>query len=440
VSVSYNNTLDAIRSVKGVGTALAFVSISEENRQGIVFDYGTRPVSSTTPQVFLVSNSGGQVATNLAAMALPTGFAFSGSGFPGGSGSYLDQSRTSRPYCAAGSLAVGATCAISVDFKPTAATSYSGVIGFSYGDGSGANATTTRAIQGTGTTQAIVSMTNCRNCGSGDNGNATDLGAVAVNSTKTQYAFLTNSGSASAVLSDGGITGAAFTYQGGSYPGGTGSVNYNGTSYPFCGPAPFTLVGGATCVVQVLYTAPSTAGVQSGTLTVATSGATTASVSMLMSATSTTLAVVSINNCVDCGGGGGGSSTPTQDFGSVPAGSASSVYFVVNNSGASAATLSADTFTGGPAFYYNGGSYPGGTAGSAVQINGKTFNFCPASGGSLPGGGRCILEVGYSASGTATQTGSFSLTVGNATTSSLAYNLSGTPTSLEILSISDFDL
>jgi hypothetical protein len=439
VAVSYNNTLGASRSAKGVGTALAFVTVAEENRQGIVFDYGTRPVGSTTSQVFLVSNSGGQAATTLAAMALPTGFAFSGSGFPGGTGNYLDKSNTQQPYCAAGSLAVGATCAISVDFKPTASTSYSGPIAFGYGDGSGATATTTRAIQGTGTSLAIVSMTNCRNCGGSDNGNATDLGAVAINATKTQYAFLSNSGAASAVLSDGGITGAAFSYQGGSYPGGTGSINYNGTNYPFCGPTPFTLVAGATCVVQVLYTAPATAGAQSGTLTVTTGGATTASVSMQLTASSTTLAVVSINNCVDCGGGGGGSSTQTQDFGYVPAGSSSNVYFVVSNSGAGAATLSASTFTGGPAFFYNGGSYPGGTAGSALQINGKTFNFCPASGGSLPGGGRCILAVDYSASGTATQTGGFSLSVGNATTSSLAYNLSGTPTSLAIVSISDCD-
>jgi hypothetical protein len=440
VSISYNSTLGASRSVKGVGTALAFLSITEDNRQGIVFDYGTRPVSSTTPQVFLVMNGGGQAATNLTAMALPTGFAFSGTGFPGGSGTYFDRSGTPYPYCAAGSLAVGATCAISVDFKPTSSMTFSGEIGFAYGDGSGATATATRAIQGTGTTQAIVSMTSCLNCGGGgDKGNTTDLGAVAVNSTRTVFAFLTNSGAASAVLSDGGVTGAAFTYPNGTYPGGTGSINYNGNNYPFCGPAPFTLIAGATCVVQVLYTAPATAGVQSGTLTVTTGGATTASVSMLITASSTTLAVVSISTCVDCGSGGGGGGTPTQDFGFIAVGSTSNVYFVVSNSGASAATLSADTFTGGPAFYYNGGSYPGGTAGSAVQVNGKTFNFCPASGGSLPPGGRCILQVDYSASGTSTQTGNFSLAVGNATTSSLAYNLSGTPTSLAIVSISDCD-
>jgi hypothetical protein len=440
VSVSYNNTLGASRSVKGVGTKLAFVSITEENQQGIVFDYGTRPVSTTTPQVFLVINGGGQAATNLTATALPTGFAFSGSGFPGGSGNYVDKSGTPRPYCAAGSLAVGATCAISVDFKPTASTAYSGAIGLTYGDGSGATATATRAIQGAGTTQAIVSMASCLNCGgSGDKGNTADLGPVAVNSKKTVYAFLTNSGAASASLSDGGVTGAAFAYQGGSYPGGTGSINYNGTNYPFCGPAPFTLGAGATCVVQVVYTAPATAGVQSGSLTVTTGGATTSSVSMAITASSTTLAVVSISNCVDCGGGGGGGNTPTQDFGFVPVGSTSNVYFLVSNSGTSAATLSAGTFTGGPAFFYNGGSYPGGTAGSAVQFNGKTFNFCPTSGGSLPAGGQCILEVSYTASGTATQTGSLSLAVGNATTSSLAYNLSGTPTSLAIVSISDCD-
>jgi hypothetical protein len=440
VSVSYNTTLSASRSVKGVGTTLAFVSIMEENRQGIVFDYGIRPVSSTNPEVFLVSNSGGQAATSLTAIALPTGFAFSGSGFPGGSGNYVDRGGTPRPYCAAGSLAVGATCAISVDFKPTASTTYSGAIGFSYGDGSGATATTTRAIQGTGTTQAIVSMASCLNCGGGgDKGNTADLGAVAVNSKRTVYAFLTNSGAASAVLDDGGVTGTSFAYQGGSYPGGTGSLYYNGTSYPFCGPAPFTLAAGATCVVQVLYTAPATAGVQSGTLTVTTGGATTASVSMPMTASSTTLAVVSISNCVDCGGGGGGGGTPTQDFGFVPVGSTSNVYFVVSNSGTSAATLTAGTFTGGPAFFYNGGSYPGGAAGSALQFNGKTFDFCPTSGGSLPAGGQCILEVGYTASGSTTQTGSFSLDVGNATTSSLAYNLSGTSTSLAIVSISDCD-
>ncbi|MBS1152061.1 MAG: hypothetical protein H6Q89_3759, partial [Myxococcaceae bacterium] len=175
--------------------------------------------------------------------------------------------------------------------------------------------------------------------------------------------------------------------------------------------------------------------VQLGSIALTVGNATVSGLGFNFTGSPTTQAIVSISQCSDfnCGGGQGG--TPSHDFGFAPVGSTNPVMLFVRNTGSSPATLS-NTGLSGPGYAYSTGSYPGGAPGSQVNWGGQSFNFCPASPGTLAPGARCVISVDWSASGTVTQNGSLALGLTGATTPGLAFNFSGTPTTLAIVSIS----
>jgi hypothetical protein len=434
VNIGFDGTLTASRPVSGSASSYALLSITENNGySGVVFNYGTQPTDSTDSEVFIVSNSGAMPATNLVAAALPDGFAWSSSGvFPGGSGTWTDRNGNAYNWCdSTDALDPGDVCVISVDFVPTSPIAYQGAIAIAYGDGSGSTVTASRSIEGSATSLGLVTVSSCTDCGSGGN---LDFGTVAAGATASQLLYVTNSGAVSVTLTDGGITGSGFAYASGFFPGGTGMINSDGTNYSFCGPAPYVLVPGSTCVVGVSYLAMATPGPASGAVTIDTASATSASVSESLTASSTNLAIVSLSDSA-YGGGNHGGGIPTHDFGAVSVGTSSTAFFFLQNNGGTPTTIMDQGITG-TGFSYVSGAFPGGAPGSSVSAYGRTYSFCPGTGGMLGSGQTCVIAIEYQAQGATTQAGSFSIGLTQATTPSVSYNLTGTPTSLAIVSIS----
>ncbi len=165
------------------------------------------------------------------------------------------------------------------------------------------------------------------------------------------------------------MTGAAFSLSGGVFPGGTGTVNDQGSTYPFCGPAPYQLTGGASCVIAVQYIALSP-GTQVGQLNLPLQNATATNLSrsvfktrrdLLNSASSPSPTIRSAAATAAC---------RCMHFGTVASSSTSSVYLFLSNSGAVGVPLTDRGFIG-TGFGYSTGTFPGGAPGSQVQIDGE---------------------------------------------------------------------
>ncbi len=434
-TINFGSGQTATRPLTGTGSPYALVTIIEDtNRSGLTYDFGTVGVGSLNTLGFIVTNRGAQAATALGSVALGQGFAFTGGTFPGGTGTYIDRDGQSMPFCTAnGSIAAGARCAVRVTFSPPAPGTFYADLSVTFGDGSPVVQTATRSLEGSGTDKALISI-DCDACGFGGNpANAIDFGVRAAGSTNQNFILVRNTGAAAATLTPSSLTGSAFAYTGAAYPGGTGQWTYRQTSYPFCGPAPYVLAPGSACLVAVTYTAPNNSSNQSGVLTLETAGATSAQTVVTLVASSTTLAIVTLSDCLTCGS----SSGPTShQFGSVASGSTRQAFIFVSNRGASAATLSAGSMSG-TAYGYTGGTYPGGTAGAVVNTGQGSYPFCPASGGTLSSGATCVLSISYAASGTMPQIGSLTVLYGGATTPSGSVALAGAPTDLAIISVRD---
>jgi len=433
-SVTYSGGFTAGRSIKGMGTVFAQLAIREDSDKGgpaILFDFGLHPAGQSSEQVFLVANLGGAEATNLAAADLADGFAFPGGTFPGGTGTYTASSGAVVPLCgtgAAANLPAGEQCAVRVAFEPALAQAYTTALHITFANGSGDSASANRDLRGTGTDLAVVEL-GCNNCNH-DGVPVLDFGMSAAGSSHAAFVQVRNNGAQATILSDGATLSGGFAYAGGTFPGGSGQVNTGNGPTPFCGPAPYSLAPGSTCLIQLTFTAPDSSGAVGGIFTLATGGSLHASETLALTGASTKLAVVTVNDCIGCNGGGGGGGQPNHDFGYVALGAESTATFIVSNQGASAAALT-DGGLAGSGFTWTGGTYPGGTG--TTFLGGMAYPFCADT---LAAGSGCVVRVSYQPSGTMQQTGSFSLGLGGATTPSVGYALSGTPTSLAVLSLS----
>src|SRR5262249_55580062 len=121
--------------------------------RGTPFDFGTAGVP--VPSLFYFNNRGGMAAGISDGMALAPPFAWTAGGaYPGGTGS-ADVSGT--PFCSS-SLAPGSTCVISVTYTPpaTTPTSATGRVTLNFTDTY--LPTATRALQGTATQRALVTV------------------------------------------------------------------------------------------------------------------------------------------------------------------------------------------------------------------------------------------------------------------------------------------
>ena len=265
INIAYNNGAATIvsRAVQGVGTPNALLGITPLNNGGpsSFYNFGYADSHPTTQtQAFLVTNAGAASATSINAPALTNSFSYDTTGvYPGGSGSYMDRFGNSYPYCGT-SIIAGSNCAIVVDFTPTGSTTSATNITLTYADGSISPATSTFGITGTGTNQAIISLS-CLNCNSGGDGSTPtyDYGYVAANLTKDEYYLVSNlSQSTSSILTPIALN-AQFSYPSSAFPGGapgTSAILQNGTNYNFCPASGGTLNPNTACAILVRYTAP----------------------------------------------------------------------------------------------------------------------------------------------------------------------------------------
>jgi hypothetical protein len=283
----------ATRDMTGNGTADALITITDCQGCGnggkdssAPYDFGVSaaPVAHT----FYLSNGGAKDATNLSFTGLSAPFSVTNNG------------------CGT-TLVAGGNCMVEVTFTPTQAMSYLQSLAVNYRDSIGVQPAVTRAVTGLGTTDAVLSIVECQNCGQQ---NGTDFGVVGTPTNKTL--FVTNVGARDATgLSVGGL----------SSPFG---VAANG-----CGT---TIAVGTTCTLSISFS-PTQATTYSQTLSLGFNDSAGAQppATFAVRGTGTADALLVINDWSGGGGNGGGYSPPPFDFGAT--GSPSSHQFYVNNLG-----------------------------------------------------------------------------------------------------------
>ena len=394
LSVGYNDgstTQTATRALAGEVSLTALLVVvddeGETQANGNPYDFGTTgtPIYHT----FYVVNDGEQSATSISDGAtLANGFVFTGGTYPGVGGT-----------CGT-SLATGASCSISVTFTPSGASTSSSVITLDYFDGI-TNQSATRAVTGTGTTQALLQI----NSAEGGTGTPYDFGTWGVATSQTFNVFNMGAQAATA-MGDGHNLGAGFGFTGGTYPGTGGT----------CGA---TLASSAQCLIAVTFT-PSGSGTSSSTIGVAYfDGAASEDATFGVTGTGTALAVVSIGSYP----GAIGANQPAYDYGTT--GEPLDATFYVTNSGAQTATSLGDGGSLGSGFGYKGGRYPG--AGGTC-------------GGSLASGASCQLVVTFTPSGTGVESSTITLGYNNGAGGQHATQaVTGTATNAAVLVISTYE-
>ncbi|MBI4508670.1 MAG: choice-of-anchor D domain-containing protein [Deltaproteobacteria bacterium] len=329
-------TTTSKRDVVGTGTALAVLAIRDKSGPSASYDFGIRGVGTTTEAWFAVFNEGSSRATGILATGMPAPFSFSGGTYPGQGGT-----------CGT-ALDPGDECTIVVSFSPTEAITSNGTIALEYHDGVDARRTG-RDVTGTGTQVAVLAI------GDWDGESSHDPFPYdfGTRGTATDHAFyVRNVGAQDATALAADALPSPFSFSGGSFPGSGGT----------CGG---TLAAGATCVVRVTFT-PSGNTTSSASINISyNDGTTTRMARREMMGTSTTLALVSLDRCENCGG----DSREAIDFGT--AGSPTEKVVYVSNSGAQAATGMFDASTLENGFAFKGGAYPGsgGTCGTSLGSN-----------------------------------------------------------------------
>jgi len=252
LSVSYNdgaNTQVVARALTATATTKAMLNIYDWNGQngpessggnGPPYDFGVWGVP--VDHEFTVRNDGGGPATMMgSAGAMGTGFGWKNVNYPGSIGGDCG-----------GMLAVGATCKLMVTFTPSGSATLFGQVRVAYNDG-GATRTAIRAISGTPTARAHVTVAeffgpnNCSDC------SPFDFGATAVGTSNEHTFTVYNTGAlpATAMSASGPSTPFAYKAPGG-YPGSGGDCSG-------------MLAAGAWCQLVVVFT-PQAAGTASSTL------------------------------------------------------------------------------------------------------------------------------------------------------------------------------
>jgi hypothetical protein len=336
--------IEATRALKGAGTNLAFVEISD----GPTYTFPTIADGATAEHTFTVTNTGLADAASLAGGTLAAPFGYKGGASPGGG------------TCGA-TLAAGASCTIVVTFHPSALGPVSGTLTLAYND-SLAAASASVALAGNGALPALLALSD---------GPTYDFGAHANGSTTTHTFTVINVGGLAAATVAPLALGAPFGFPGNTFPGG-GS----------CGA---TLAPGTSCTV-ILAFSPTTAGAAQGKLQLGyDDGAASQTVSVGVAGTGAPPAVLTISD------------GPTYDFQTKAVGSKTSHLFTVTVSGG----LDATALTPGglaAGFAFTGGSYPG-TGGSCTDTltlaTGSctvAVTFSPTSAGPFSG----ALSIGYS--------------------------------------------
>ena len=385
VTVSYSDLpaggqpQSAARALTGKGTDRALVVIADwsgggqdANPDPNPFDFGTwgQPVTHD----FWASNVGAQDATAVGPLA------------PSGPFSYASTT------CGA-TLAAGATCRITVAFTPSGDGSAAATIGLQYADGGGgAPVSATRDVTGTSTSGPYLVVTQCNDSNCGDDGrNPVDFGTSGFPVDKSLY--LQNRGGADATALAAVVSGGAFGFDSGSYPGVGVNPSYDA---PACGAS---LARGAACTIGLRFT-PSGAGARAGSIAVSWyDGANTASTLRGLSGTAVDHALLLVEDWPN--------QIPWQgmspyDYGT--AGQPVNHEFTLANAGPAVATYGVASLPAG--FGFRG---PGGVPGSFPGTGGT------CSGGSLGPNASCTVEISFYPAqiGNGPAGGTFSLAYGD---------------------------
>ncbi|HEY3358685.1 MAG TPA: choice-of-anchor D domain-containing protein [Polyangia bacterium] len=376
----------ATRTVVGAGTDRALLVITDWPDSGPSdhpYDFGTAgmPVGHT----FTVTNAGARAVTTLTGALAPP-FRFTGGTFPGTGGD-----------CTTLPLAPGARCSLAVEFAPAAGGAVTGQIDLTYDDGLGAQHAR-RDLAGTGTTRALLLVTECDGCGPGQQ--PIDFGTAGapvwrrLTLVNAGARDITTLGPGSPALGDG------FGFQGGGWPGG--------------GDCGTTLAKGARCWIGVAFTPPADNSAHASTLALSYDdglGAQTATRGL--TAHATTAAVLELGDYPD-----GGRNGDRFDYGTV--GAAATHVFTLANRGGGPATGLGDGGGLGDGFAYTGGSFPAATT----------------CGATLAAGASCTVSVTFTPSGDGAHASTLTLAFSGGT---VTRGLAATATSKALLVISDWD-
>lgn len=233
-----------------------FSRLEMDTDLSVPFDFGTAGLE--IPTLFYVTNKGGEAAGIQDGMSLAPPFVWTGGAYPGGSGAAAD----GTTFCA-DTLAPGSSCVVSLAY--TAASSGSGTVSLDLTHSYVPRVT--RELQGEATTRALLTVSRSPGLfGNLDTSSSVPDVSVAPGGMASLNLFVVNRGAVPATsLGAGTPLGAPFGWAGGAFPGGSGSVTWNGTTYPYCSA---TLAVGEACVVAVTFS-PAAAGTYTGAVDVA---------------------------------------------------------------------------------------------------------------------------------------------------------------------------
>ena len=313
LSVSYNTgaitTSDTV-NLSGTSITAATLAFSPTS-----YNFGTRTLTTVNETTITITNSGEVNATTLA-MNLSAPFTFKGATYPGTGGT-----------CGT-TLNFGQSCTIVVNYTPAAAVLSSQSFSISYDNGFNSTSSS-MTLSGTGTTPAQLELGSTINFGERTNGSSNQHTLTVVKTGQTD---------ATSVVFD--LSGTAFIYKGGSFPGTGGTCS--------------ALITG-NCTVILLFE-PTVTNTYSGSLSVDYStGATTTSDSVNLEGTSITPAVLTL--------------TPsTFDFETQVIGSVTELSITVSNSGEG--TAANIELTLAAPFAYKDDVFPGTGGNCSTQLNG----------------------------------------------------------------------
>lgn len=374
MNLSYSNGVtpsSATVDVQGTGVAPALLMVSD----GPTYDFGAVVATANRDRTFTVSNTGSLVATSIAGSGLAAPFSFKGGTYPGTGGT------------CGGSLNAGASCTVILTFNPSATGSFAGSVDFVYNNGASGQ-TSSRALQGTGASAAVLVVSNSPNY---------DFGARATGSSNDALLTITNNGGVAGASVSGATLAAPFSYKGGTFPGTGGTCSTS-------------LAAAASCTVAVTYS-PSTVAAHSTTLTLNyNDGLAAQSATRLLQGSGVAPATLSLSD------------GPTYDFLTKATGSMTDRTITVTNGGSFTASSMTGTGLTAP-FSFKGGSYPGSGGNCSTT---------------LVAGGSCTIVVTYSPTATGTQSSTTTINYyDGANASSATRPLQGTGAAPALITISD---
>jgi hypothetical protein len=287
-----------------------------EISDGATYDFGDVGLGKSASHTFEIRNHADTDANNLTLSF--TGVAF---GWAGGS--------PAMSTTCGGFLAAHATCAVTLAFAPDGPGARAGSLDIGFVSG-GAAGTASRALTGRGTNAAAIVIADAPRF---------SFGSIAPGAVVEHEFTIANRGNADANSTSVVLGGAAFHFEGGSYPGSGGTC------------AGF-LTAGASCTVVVTFSSQ-TPGAATGSLQLNfVDAATGASRSAELELTGSTTAGAVL---VIAGG-------PGFDFGRRPIGHPVDQSFTITNTGPAPASRITG-FAGGvdsqATYLFKGGQYPG---------------------------------------------------------------------------------